>query len=113
MRISNDQYLYTHARTIFQISMFALHLVTSSGLVVTKDMFSWKLAILEQKRRAVVSLKVECLSSTEVGPFPSFIEKVNVIVREIVESHQLPAGQAISGMPVKRQRIGESMHPSE
>jgi len=49
----------------------------------------------------------------EVGPFPSFIERVNVIVHEIVENHQLLAGQAISGMPVKRQRTDESTHPSE
>jgi len=60
-----------------------------------------------------VSLKVECLSSTEIGPFPSFIERVNVIVREIVENHQLLAGQAISGMLVKHRRTNESTHPSE
>lgn len=60
-----------------------------------------------------MSLKVECLSSTEVGPFPSFIEKVNVIVREIVENHQLLAGQAISVMLVKRRKTNESTHPSE
>lgn len=69
--------------------------------------------ISERRRRAVVSLKVECLSSTEVGPFPSFIEKVNVIVREIVENHQLPAGQAISVMLAKRRKTNESMHPSK
>jgi len=69
--------------------------------------------ISERRRRAVVLLKVECLSSMEVGPFPSFIERVNVIVHEIVENHQLLAGQAISGMPVKRQRTDESTHPSE
>lgn len=58
-------------------------------------------------------MKVECLSSTEVGPFPSFIERVNVIVREIVENHQLPANQAISEMLVKRQKMVESMHLSK
>lgn len=40
-------------------------------------------------------LKVECLSSTEVGPFPSFIERASVIVRETVESHQLLVDQVI------------------
>lgn len=60
-----------------------------------------------------MSLKVECLSSTEIGPFPSFIERVSVIVREIVENHQLPVDQAISGMPVKHRKMDESTNPSE
>lgn len=69
--------------------------------------------ISERRRRAVVSLKVECLSSMEIGPFPSFIERVNVIVREIVENRQLPADPVISGMQVKRRKMNESKHPSE
>lgn len=69
--------------------------------------------IPEQKYRAVVSLKVECLSSMEVGPFPSFIERVSVIVRGTAGSHQPLVDQAISVTPVERRKIDASMHPSE
>lgn len=78
-----------------------------------RDMFSWKLMIPEQKCRAVVSLKVECLSSMEVGPFPSFIERVSVIVRATVGSHQPLVDQAISVTPAGHRKTDASMHPSE
>lgn len=68
--------------------------------------------ILKQRRRAVVSLKAECLSSTEVGPFPSFIERVSVIVRGAVESHQPHVDRAISVTPAGRRKMDASMHPS-
>lgn len=78
-----------------------------------RDMFSWKLMIPEQKCRAVVSLKVECLSSMEVGPFPSFIERVSVIVRAAVGSHQPLVDQAISVTPAGHRKTDASMHPLE
>lgn len=69
--------------------------------------------ISERRRRAVVSLKVECLSSREVGPFPSFIEKASAIVRETVGSHQLPADPVISGSLAAHRKMDVSVRLSE
>lgn len=59
-----------------------------------------------------MSLIVECLSSTEVGPFPSFIERESVIVRGFVASRQPLGGPAISGGLAMRRRTGEPARPS-
>lgn len=55
---------------------------------------------------------VECLASTEVGPFPSFIGTESVIVHDFVESHHPLGGLVIFDALVMDQRTNVIMHPS-
>lgn len=66
----------------------------------------------KQRRKAVASLIVGCLSSTEVGPFPSFIVRESVIVRDFVENRQLLEDPAVSDVQATRQRKDVLAHLS-
>ena len=98
------KFLISHSSFLLFVYSFRYSGYVIESCYCRKDTVLCDSKVWKQRRKAIASLTVGCLSSTEVGPFPSFIVKESVIVRDFVENRQLLADLVVFDAQATRQR---------